>query len=105
MRPHQSLLLYAVKHTFFKNAILFLFSCLVLNMAVFSQDSSVYVQFVYVKTNPGKMSQYLDLLKTYTKKFNEVSLKEGKILGWYVNTVTLPSGVSAEYDVVIVTVT
>ena len=65
----------------------------------------VYVAINYIKTNPGKQSAYLDLIKNYTKKINEFNFKKGRILGTYVNSVVLPAGAEAEYNIAIVTVT
>ncbi len=117
MQPIKAILLFTFKSGQFRNIILFLLSWLIIQPAVIAQDTAaakhaamshdttVYVQFVYIKTHQVKTDQYLDLLKNYTSKSIETELKAGKILGWYVNTVSLPTGSSAEYDVVIVTVT
>jgi hypothetical protein len=64
----------------------------------------VYLSVMYVKVNQGMGAKYNELLNNYTKKVNEQHLKAGRILGWYVNYVILPTGSSAAYDMTIVTV-
>jgi hypothetical protein len=70
-----------------------------------NNNQTVYVGVNYIKVTPGKGSVYNDLLRTYSRKINEDYFKAGKILGWYVNYVLMPTGSSAEYDMTIVTVT
>ena len=80
----------------------------VLSMNVcYSQDTThpVYTALTYIKVKPGKMDSYLDLVKTYSKKAFQAQVKDGAILGWYLNQVLMPSGTNVEYDVVGVTVT
>lgn len=64
----------------------------------------VYVSALYLKVNQGMYSKYQELLNNYTKKVNEQHLKAGRIMGWYVHDVLFPTGSSAAYDMVIVTV-
>jgi hypothetical protein len=80
----------------------------VLSMNVcYSQDSThpVYTALTYIKVKPGKMDNYLELIKTYSKKAFQSQVKDGAILGWYLNQVLMPSGSNVEYDLVGVTVT
>lgn len=65
---------------------------------------TVYVSALYLKVNPGMYSKYQELLNSYTKKVNEQHFKAGRIMGWYVHDVLIPTGSSAPYDMVIVTV-
>jgi hypothetical protein len=67
-------------------------------------DKPVYVSVLYVKVNPGMGAKYNELLNNYTKKVNEQHLKAGRIMGWYVHNVILPTGSNAAYDMTIVTV-
>jgi len=73
----------------------------------YSQDSThpVYTALTYIKVKPGKMDNYLELVKTYSKKAFQAQVQDGAILGWYLNQVLMPSGSNVEYDVVGVTVT
>jgi len=73
----------------------------------FSQDPThpVYTALTYIKVKPGKMDTYLELIRTYSKKAFQAQVKDGSILGWYLNKVLMPSGASTEYDLVGVTVT
>ena len=90
-----------------KVLFLFIFALSVNSKILLAQTDkqTVYVAINYVKTNPGKASAYEDLLKTYGTKLNEDYFKGGKILGWYTNTVEMPTGSSAEYDMTVITVT
>src|SRR5580765_4368218 len=81
---------------------------LFLSVAVgYSQDSThpVYTALAYIKVKPGKTDSYLDLIRTYSKKAFQAQVKEGAILGWYLNQVLMPSGTNVEYDFVGVTIT
>lgn len=73
----------------------------------YSQDSThpVYTALAYIKVKPGKTDNYLDLIRTYSKKAFQAQVKEGAILGWYLNQVLMPSGTNVEYDFVGVTIT
>jgi hypothetical protein len=83
--------------------IVFLFSWS--NQAKAQQaPQTVYVSALYLKVNPGMYAKYQELLNSYTKKVNEQHFKAGRILGWYVNDVLIPTGSSAQYDMVIITV-
>ena len=67
-------------------------------------DKPVYIAVNYIKIQPGKQRDYLDLLKNYSKKVWEYNFKQGRSLGTYVNSLIMPSGSSADYDITVVTV-
>jgi len=58
----------------------------------------VYFSVTYIKVQPGKETQYRELLKKYGKKINEYFYKNGMIMGWYMHEVIVPSGSATEYD-------
>ncbi len=80
----------------------FLLSCGV--KAQSGNDKPVYIAVNYIRTQPGKFRDYLDLLKNYSRKVWEYNFKQGKSLGTYVNSMLLPSGSSADYDITVITV-
>ena len=80
----------------------FLLSCGV--KAQSGNDKPVYIAVNYIRTQPGKRGAYLDLLKNYSKKVWEYNFKQGKSVGTYVNSMLLPSGSSADYDITVITV-
>lgn len=88
--------------------ILFLLAVLLFFVPLLKAQNAnqpVYIVLNYMKTNPGKAEAYDNLVKNYAKKAFQQSLKDGQILGWYLNEVVMPSGTSNEYDRVSVTVT
>lgn len=105
MQPKHGTLLrvstFLMATTFATIALLFSWS----NQAKAQQASqTVYVSALYLKVNQGMYSKYQQLLNDYTKKVNEQHVKAGRIMGWYVHDVLFPTGSSAAYDMVIVTV-
>jgi hypothetical protein len=67
-------------------------------------NKPVYIAVNYIKTQPGKFRDYLDLLKNYSKKVWEYNFKQGRSLGTYVNSMILPSGSTADYDITVINV-
>src|ERR1017187_5792905 len=60
-------------------------------------NKPVFIAVNYIRTQPGKQREYLDLLKNYSKKVWEYNFKHGKSLGTYVSSMILPSGSAADY--------
>lgn len=57
-----------------------------------------------MKTTPGKFADYESLLHNYSKKIYDYLIQQGNGLSWSTYEVLMPSGTSAEYNVVGVTV-
>lgn len=102
------------KHcTLFRVSAFFIVTVFLTVVLLFSNSSKVtaqqtsqpvYVAVMYAKVNPGMRAKYQELLTSYTKKVNEQHFKAGRIMGWYVHDVIMPTGTSAAYDMTIVTV-
>lgn len=106
MLPNHSNTILAACKKSFKHFVLFALPLLfVYNGAQAQTNQTVYVGVNYIKVTQGKGSVYNDLLNTYSTRINEDYFKAGKILGWYVNYVLMPTGTSTDYDMTIVTVT
>ena len=69
-----------------------------------SNTKPVYIAVNYIKTHPGKQGAYMDLLKNYSKKIYEYNFKQGRSMGYYISSMVLPAGSSAEYDITAITV-
>ena len=92
---------FVIVPTFFISVLLLSYSN---KLAAQQTSQKAYVSALYVKVNQGMYSKYQELLNNYTKKVNEQHFKAGRIMGWYVHDVLFPTGSSAPYDMVIVTV-
>lgn len=63
-------------------------------------NKPIFVSMTYLKTAPGKYNDYLDLVRTYTKKYQQYNLQQGKQMGWYLYEVLMPTGSEAAYNFV-----
>ena len=97
--------LFTNAYSFFNLAFCFTLT-IFLQTKVLSQDSTkpVYINFTYIKTNPGQGDAYKELIKNYSLKIFQSQLKDGSIQSWYLHQVLMPSGSSQDYNYVAVTV-
>lgn len=63
-----------------------------------AQQQSVLVGVTFLKVRPGKHDQYQQLVEKYGKKINEHFYKKENLIGWYLYSILIPSGSTAEYD-------
>jgi hypothetical protein len=64
----------------------------------------VYVSVNYIKCQAGKQSEYLDLLKNFSRKLYEYNFRQGRAMGYYVSSLLLPTGSETPYDISVIVV-
>jgi len=93
---------YRIKRTF---ALFFLaLASTLFTQAQTNQAQPVFIAFTYYKTAPGKFNDYKNLVETYSKKILDYQIQQGNLTSWSAYEVLMPSGTSADYNIVSITV-
>jgi len=71
---------------------------------IFAQQQQTYYGISYYKAVPGKEDELHSMMRNVDTKVQQARINNNAILGWYFYKLLSPSGVSADYDYMSVTV-
>jgi hypothetical protein len=70
------------------------------NLNAQNNNKPEFVSFTFLKTNPGKYKDYVDLIHTIGKKVQNYQVQNQKQVAWLFYEVLMPTGSAADYDFV-----